>query len=118
MGAFGCMYIDCPLCGRDNMLENNEFNIILSKNNIEFPTHFFEHSTENGAVDTCKNEYITKEINRAINYFRTNKEEFAWTTGTGNTEIHVYRFSDDEEYNVVVSENYYDAHIPFEAEDY
>ena len=56
MGALGCMYLDCPCCGRDNMLEENENTITLTANNVEFPTHFFHTSKENGAVDVSDDE--------------------------------------------------------------
>ena len=118
MGVLGCMHVKCPLCGYENLLDDNENNIVLTKDNIQYPEHFFHTSEENGAVDCFNNEELKKYINRAIEYFRRNKNEFAWTGGSGNTTIHVYRYSGDEEYYVVASNDFYSTYIPFEEEDY
>ena len=117
MGVLGYMHLKCPLCGYDNMLCDNENNIVLTKDNVEFPTHFF-HTSKDSAVDICNNEQVKKYIHNAISYFRENKEEFAYATGSGNLTVHVYRYSGDEEYYVVISNDYYDTYIPFENEDY
>lgn len=113
----GAAYIKCPLCGYKMMLED-ENNIILTVDNIEFPTHFYHTSEETGAVDCFDNEHIKKFIRDAIKYFRENKDEFAYHAATGNLTVHVYRYTGDEEYNIIVSNDYYDGRIPFEIEDY
>lgn len=122
IGVLGAAHVLCPLCEYNNMLDGNENDITLTKDNVEFPTHFFHTSTENGAVDVCNNEYIKKCIGEAIDYFRNNKDEFAYFTGTGNSMIHVYRMSSDaiadNEYHIIISNNYYSTYIPFESEDY
>lgn len=118
IGAWGCCYLDCPLCGYDNMLEENELCITLTKDNIEFPVHFCHTSVETGAVESCTNENIKKEINRGIEHFRNNKDGFAWFTQYGNLHICMYRYDGDEMYDVVVTNDYYQTNIPFETEDY
>lgn len=118
VGVLGVMHVKCPLCGYNNMLDGNENDVTLTKDNIEFPRHFFHTSKEDGAVDTCNNEYVKKCIKDAINYFRENKDEISYYTGTGNTMVFIYRYSDDNEYYVVVTNNYYSTYIPFESEDY
>lgn len=118
MGALGCMHLKCPLCGNENMLEDNEHNIELTYKNIEFPTHFFHHSKETGAVDICNNEEVKKYISNAIKYFRENKDDYHCESGSGNLYVSVHRYSGDEDYYVVVSNNYYDTYIPFKKEDY
>ena len=117
IGALGCVYVDCPLCHHDNMIENHENEIILTMNNVEYPTHFFHTSKEN-AVDCCNNTEIKKRIKDAINYFRKNKDEFVWTTESGNLIITVFRYEGDEDYYVTLSNNYYSTYISFESEDY
>jgi hypothetical protein len=120
MGVLGCMHLDCPLCGYENMLEDNESNIELTKDNVRFPVHFFHTSKEDGAVDICDNEHVKKYINDAINYFRENKDDndFDYHVATGNLSVHVRRFEGDEDYYVEVTNNYYNTYIPFESEDY
>ena len=118
MGLYGCMHVDCPLCGNENMIEDNEHNITLTKNNIEFPTHFSHSSKENGAVDVCNNKYVKNLVNEAIEYFKRNKDESYWFSGSGNTMVFVFKFDDDEDYDIFVCPNYYETYIPFQSEDY
>lgn len=117
IGALGCVFVDCPCCGRDNMIDEEE-GITLTKDNVEFPMHFFHTSKETGAIDCCNNKEIKKYIREAIKYFREHKNEHDWFTCTGNLYIDVSRWEGDENYWVVVSNNYYDTYIPFEEEDY
>lgn len=118
IGWLGAGYIKCPLCGYEMMLDDENEGIILTADNIEFPTHFNHTSEETGAKDCFDNERIKKYIRDAIKYFRENKEEFAYHTCSGNLIIHVYRFSEDEDYEIYVTNDYYQATIPFEIEDY
>ena len=118
MGYLGAMYLKCPLCGYDNMIEDNENSITLTKENVEFPVHFWHISKETGAVDCCNNEEVKKVIHKAIDYFRNNKNEYHWFTATGNLYVSVDRYDGDESYEVVVSNNHYDTSIPFEDADY
>ena len=118
MGVLGCIHVKCPLCGEYNMLDDNENNIVLTADNVEFPIHFFHTSKETGAVDICNNNEIKKCINSAIAFFRNNKDEFAWYCCSGNLMVFVLRFAGDEEYEVFVSNDYFDTYIPFEKADY
>ena len=118
MGEYGSMYIDCPLCGYDNMLEDNENSIILTVDNIEFPLHFHHVSVETGAVDVVDKRF-KESLYKAVNYFRENKEAYDWGGHlTGNLYLQVHRYSGDEMYEVVVSNDFYIMEIPFEPEDY
>ena len=118
MGSFGHMHLDCPCCGYDNMLDEHEDNIVLTKDNIQFPTHFHHCCTENGAVDCCNNEEVRKVINKGIEYFRKNKNEYAWSHSSGNLCIHISRWEGDKVYDVMVTNNHYSMDIPFEKVDY
>ena len=118
MGVLGCMHLRCPLCGYNNMVEDNENTITLTVDNIEFPTHFWHFSKETGAVDCCNNETIREYIRESIKNLRENKECHNWGYESGNLYVDVTRLDDDEQYDIVVSNNYYSAYIPFEAADY
>ncbi len=118
MGEYGCMFLDCPICGAHNMLEDNEHSITLTVDNIEFPVHFHHVSKETGAIDRASVDEVRSEIKRAINYFRENKEEYSYYTWSGNLFVMVYRYSGDEEYSVIVSSDFYNMEIPFEEADY
>ena len=41
IGALGSVYLTCPLCNYENMMEDHEHTMTLTKDNIEFPIHFF-----------------------------------------------------------------------------
>lgn len=119
IGAYGAVFLDCPLCGYDNMFDDHEDSIILTKDNIEYPTHYHHVCTDNGAVDCCDNEHIKKYLNEAIAYFRKNKDDYSWGTHvTGNLFMNVHRWSGDECYEVSISNDFYSMEIPFEPEDY
>lgn len=119
MGEYGCMHLDCPLCGEDNMLDPHEKNITLTKDNIQFPLHFHHVCEENGAVDCCNQEYFKEYLNKAIAYFRQHKDEYSWGGHiTGNLYLCVRRYEGDETYDVTVSRDFYTMDIPFEREDY
>ena len=113
VGYPGAMYFTCPVCGEEIMIEELD-GITLTKDNIEFPQHFYYFG--NG-VDLTSEE-IRKYINDAIKYFRKNPDSFCYTTGTGNTGILVQNFSGDYEYHIVVTKDFYDVEIPYEHEDY
>lgn len=118
IGGLGLVYLDCPLCNYDNMIDGHEDTVILTKDNAEFPTHFNHTSKENGAVDCCNNKEVREYINKAIEYFRKNKNEDTWMAETGNLHIDVYKENEDKDYYVVVANNYYGTYIDFEHEDY
>ena len=119
IGFLGCMYLTCPLCGNENMLYgDDEVGIKLTRKNIEFPMHFYHTSKETGASDCCNNEEVKAAINRAIDYFRNNKDEYHWSTSYGNLYVDVCRYEGDEAYEVMVTNNFYETMIPFEDADY
>ena len=118
IGALGCVYVDCPCCGKANALDGNEHEVVLTKDNIEFPTHFHHTSVAGGAVDICNNTEIRSCIQSAIKYFRENKDEFVWYREGGNLFVVVFRYDGDECYEVKLSNDFYSTFIPFEYEDY
>ena len=118
IGEYGCAFVECPLCGYENYLDDGEHDMDLTMHNVEFPTHFAHVSKDTGAVDACNNEEVRECIRKAIKYFRENKEEFAWITAYGNMVVSVYRWVGDEAYEVIVGNNYYNTYLSFENEDY
>lgn len=119
MGEYGCMYVDCPVCGQDNMLESNEHSITLTVDNIEFPVHYSHINVENGAKDIFNNDEIKQYLRQAIEYFRNNKDDYSWGGWiTGNLFMYVHRYSDDEMYEITISNDFYTMQIPFEEKDY
>lgn len=118
IGTYGCVYVDCPCCGYDNMIKNHEDEITLTMHNVEFPIHFHHTSKENGAVDICNNDKIRERIQSAIEYFRKNKDEFVWQSISGNLFLVVFRYEGDEDYEIILTNNFYSTYISFKDEDY
>lgn len=117
IGEYGCALIKCPLCSYENYLD--EDGITLTMDNIEFPTHFSHTSTKTGAVDCCNNEKIKEYIRKAINYLRNNKDEDHYGGHiTGNLYLHVHKWEGDEDYEITVSNDFYNSYIQFESADY
>ena len=117
IGEYGCAVITCPLCGRKNFLDDYEHDIVLTMHNVEFPVHF-HHTSKESAIDCLNNEEIKECIRKGINYFRSNKNENYWFIAYGNLHISVTRWEGNENYDVVVTGDYYNTAIPFEDEDY
>ena len=63
-------------------------------------------------------EEIRERLRSAITYFRKNKDEYIWHSWCGNLYVMVHRWSGDEEYEVVVSKDFYNMEIPFVGDDY
>lgn len=119
VGVYGCAFIDCPLCRHETILDGNENAITLTMDNVEFPVHFNHTSTETGAVDCFNNETIKEYVRKAVAYLRKYKDETHYGGHiSGNFYIDVTKWSGDEDYEVVVSNDFYHTIIPFEREDY
>ena len=116
-GPFGCGYVKCPVCGKDTMLDGDGF-ITLTTDNLKFPIHFNHLSKETGAKDICNEETIRKWVKEGIDFFREHIDQFVWCRASGNLIVFVLRYDSDEEYDVIVSSDYYEVTIPFQKEDY
>ena len=94
--------------------------ITLTKDNIEYPTHFVHIALGERHVKGVLPEEIQKEIKRGIEYLRENNEDGcgSWYTSYGNLFVVIFRYPGDEDYFVVVTQDFYETHIPFERCDY
>lgn len=117
IGAYGAAYVICPCCGEDSMVEELD-GITLTKDNIDFPIHFHRTNKDLKGVKEISSDKIIKDIKKAIEYFRENKDEWHWYTSIGDTFLSVYRHPGDEDYFIVVAKDFYETNIPFELHDY
>ena len=109
IGAFGAGYIECPVCKESNIIEDGSEDIILTKDNIEFSKHFVENNGKDNYthIDT---DLIREYINKAINYFKYNENEYIYSFENNGYFIFIERTNDDS-YDIIVTENYYFTNI-------
>lgn len=117
IGWLGARCITCPCCGEESIVEEID-GITLTKDNIEFPKHFMRTNKEMRRVKEIEPPAIEKEIKEGIDYFRENKDEWVWFTTYGDLFIVIFRNSEDEDYYITVTKDFYETYIPFEREDY
>ena len=117
IGWMGARFINCPCCGKEAMVDELD-GITITKDNLEFPVHFIRTTKGLRHVVEVNSDEIIKEIQRAITYFREHKDEYYWYTSHGDLLLIVFRYSGDEEYFVMVTNDLSDTYIPFEDKDY
>ena len=117
IGWMGARVINCPCWGGAVMVDELE-GIKNTKDNLEFPVHFIRTTKGLRNVVEINSDKIIKEIQRGITYFREHKDEYYWYTSYGDLFLIVFRYSDDEEYFVMVTKDFYETYITFEDEDY
>lgn len=117
-GWLGLQFVTCPCCDYEMSIEEfDDAAIDIYASNVNYPTHFTLFSKDFVAVE-IPDERINKWIQEGIQYFRENPEEYSYCIGSGNTMVHMYRHTEDEEYYVIVSKDYEEGRIQFEEEDY
>lgn len=108
IGWLGARFVTCPCCGNESMVEELD-GITLTKDNLQFPNHFLK--TQGLEIDNSK---IITEIQRMIKGLRRSKEPYC-SIEFDNVCIIVFRHEDDEDYHIIVTQDYYETSIPFES---
>lgn len=110
VGTYGAGYVVCPCCGEETYADELADYFPLTKDNVEFPTHYY--SFNNGVhID---DDTINKWVKECIEKFDPNDEnDWCRFTESGNTMVFVFKLDEDEEYDVYVCKNYYETFIPF-----
>ena len=111
VGAYGMGYVVCPCCGEATYADELADYFPLTKDNVEFPVHYYSF---NKAVSIADNT-INKWVKECIETFDSNDEnDCVRYTGSGDTMVFVFKlFDGDKEYDVYVCKNYYETFIPF-----
>ena len=117
VGWLGSRYITCPCCGEESTVEELE-PVTLTKDTLKFPEHFLRTNKTVRSVKEISSIEVNEAIDKAIDYFRENKTEWAWYTSFGDMFLVVFRFDGDEEYSIFVTKDFYEASLPFEKADY
>lgn len=111
-GAYGCPYITCPVCGQDIYLDDVDGKTVNYETFI-YPDNF--HYCYSGV--TISDETIMEWIKEGIDFLRRNVHEYVWITQSGNTAVIVFNIKRDENYYVIVTNNYKDGHIEYTDKD-
>ena len=110
IGWMGARFITCPCCGEESMVDELD-GITLTKDNVEFPTHYYSFS-DGVHID---DDTVNKWVKECIEEFDPNDEnDWCRFTGSGDTMVFVSKLDEDEEYDVYVCKNYYETFIPFD----
>lgn len=110
IGYLGSRYIKCPCCEKEMYIEEIE-GILLTKDNIEFPTHF-DFTNKDNAKDISEEE-ITKEIKRGIKYLEESPDEYDYfSTQFGDLYLVILPNSGNE-YHIIVTKDYYYGELKY-----
>lgn len=117
-GTLGIPFITCPCCG-DNIDLENEEPMVLTRDNVRFPEHYYKFNNDDGVVKVT-DERVDTYVRQCIDTFRyaASNDFNALRIGEGNIEVFVFKYDGDEEYVVYVGKNGYETNIPFEDVDY
>lgn len=118
IGCFGAAYITCPCCKEESFVEEIK-GITLTKDNFKFPLHFLRTNKDMRNVKEVSFSEIENEIKKGIDYLRSsNEENDYWYISYGNLFVVIFKYAGDEEYFILVTQDFYETYIPFEEEDY
>lgn len=92
--------------------------ITLTKDNIQFPAHFYRTKTGKIGVKEVANQKVVDEIKRGIEWLRSEKNEYYWFTKYGDLFLIIFKHDGGGKYNVLVTRDWYETDIPFEEDDY
>lgn len=105
-GALGARYVRCPECSREVSIDEIESKA-LTPETIEFPKHFFEPS----GVD-IPNEEIQKWVRNCLKIAEESKEPYGYFVHQGTSNAVVVLLVYENEYDIIVTKDYYEAVIP------
>lgn len=117
IGEYGCAFVKCPVCGIKTAVDLEEDEFKLTQDNVEFPLHF-NHICTPKSKDYFTNENIKHYIKEYINYLRKSGDYYCGGWITGNLFLSVTKLSEDEQYIIYTSNDFYETMIPFGKEDY
>ena len=107
VGAYGMGYVVCPCCGEETYADELADYFSLTKENVEFPTHYYSF---NKAVN-IDDDTINKLVKECIERFDPNDEnDYVRCIGSGNTMVFVFKMVD--EYEIYVCKNYQETSLP------
>ena len=109
VGTYGMGYVVCPCCGEETYSDELADYFPLTKDNVEFPTHY---SSSNKAI-SVDDDTINKWVKECIEKFDPNDEnDWVRCIGSGDTMVFVFKFDGDGVYQIYICKKYYETFIP------
>ena len=109
-GAYGCVMVDCPHCFKRTYVLCDEEELVLTKDNLVFPNHFYEISVNEDAENGKEKEIINQLCQEVLNELSTYKNiDYAERSFK---HYLVVALKDNEETNLYVCNGYYHTAIP------
>lgn len=102
--AYSNMYgkiVECPSCGEKIVLERFE-------RLMQFPDSYFHFGGKDSKI--VDNETIEKEVKKGIKYCLEHNE-CQWYTAYGNMFVEVNWLKGDNDFNILIGQNYYENSI-------
>lgn len=109
VGAFGSMYVTCPECEEEVLLDD-EIPMTLTVENAEWPKHFaLPHQSDFDISDKQIQEWVTKCLKLAESDIVYPNGSYV-ITASGNTMVFVHKYEDS--FAVYVTKSYAETSIP------
>lgn len=101
IGWMGEKYITCPECGKESCV--NEDRQIKPT----YPITFHHTDAVNGEAVEIGDEQTQKYVDEVVKYLIEHDDEWACSTGTGNTMVFAFKYDGDDGIDIYVAKNYW-----------
>jgi hypothetical protein len=109
VGAFGSMFVTCPVC-EEEMLLDEEDPMVLTVENVEWPKHFsLPHKSDFDISDKEIQEWVKQCLKLAESDIIYPNGSFV-RMACGNTMVSIQKY--EESYEVYVTKSYAETSIP------
>lgn len=109
-GAYGCVMVKCPKCGKRTYVPCEEEEIFLTKENLIFPDHFY-NMPKNKELNTENETSLVNRLCREVLDELDSHKNIDWAEREVNRYA-VIALKDNEETNLYVCNGYYHTSIP------
>lgn len=109
-GHIGMYKFICPCCGAESYIDTLD-GLTLTQENLKFPDHFYEYSS-----GKLTNDKIKESVANCIDFLRKHPDE-CYCEHIGNTFMCVFTNDEDELYQIVATDRYYETEISYGPED-
>lgn len=108
-GSYGVGEITCPLCG--NVIEetSGDYDLKLTKDNLQYPIHYHHTSSNDGAVHLTDEE-VNNYVKKYIDCLNSDDDYFIGHI-TGDLLIAIARNNELNEFEIYVCRDFYSTYV-------